>query len=69
MSKNPGITHHAGKGSAEEMLPHRSALTTLAGGNPMKRTMNNYAKATPSGAGALGAPSIMGKPDNDGDGC
>jgi hypothetical protein len=42
------------------MLPHRSALTTLAKGNPLQRTIGNYGKATPSGAGALGAPSLMG---------
>lgn len=60
MLKIPGATHHVGKGSTEEMLPHRSALTTLAKGNPLQRTIGNYGKATPSGAGALGAPSIMG---------
>lgn len=67
MAKIPGVTHHVGKGSTEELLPHRSALTTIAGG---RRSISNYAKATPSGAGALGAPSIMAmsKPDTDGDG-
>jgi hypothetical protein len=57
MAKIPGATHHVGKGSAEEMLPHRSALTTIAGG---RASISNYAKVTPSGAGGLGSPSIMG---------
>lgn len=60
MPKIPGFTHHVGKGSNSELLPHRSALTTLAGGDPLKRTIGNYGKATPSGAQALGAPSVMG---------
>jgi hypothetical protein len=49
-------------------LPHRHALTQLAGGDPLQRTMNNYAKATPSGANALNAPSVVGMspPGNDG---
>jgi hypothetical protein len=58
--KLAGFTHNEGKGSASEMLPHRSALTRLAGGDPLKRTVNNYARATPSGANALDAPSIVG---------
>lgn len=67
MAKIPGATNHVGKGSTEEMLPHRSALMTIAGG---RKGLGNYAKATPSGAGALGSPSILGlsKPDTDGDG-
>jgi hypothetical protein len=65
MAKIPGATHHAGKGSIQEMLPHRSALTTIAGG---RANIGSYAKVTPSGAGALGANSIMGmsKPNTDG---
>lgn len=42
-----------GKGSRQEMLPNRHALAKLTGGTPADRTMNMYAKATPSGAGAL----------------
>lgn len=62
MAKIPGAINHVGKGSTEELLPHRSALMTLAGG---RKGFNNYAKATPSG---VGAPSILGMspPDNDG---
>ena len=67
MAKVPGVTHHASKGSITEMLPHRSALMSIAGG---RKSISNYAKATPSGSGGLGAPSIMGmsRPDTDGDG-
>lgn len=39
--------HHVGKGSQEEDLPSRFALTQLTKGDPLQRTMNNYAKATP----------------------
>jgi hypothetical protein len=42
------ITHkNNGKGSQEEVLPHRKALTMLTKGDPSQRSMNNYAKATP----------------------
>jgi hypothetical protein len=47
------------KGAASEMLPSRMARTSLTKGDPLQRTMNNYAKKTPSGAGAFGAPSMM----------
>ena len=53
-----GATNHTGKGSQEDLLPHRHAMTTLTKGDPGKRTMNNYAKATPGLADA--SPSIMG---------
>lgn len=43
----------AGKGSRQEILPSRHALSKLTGGSPADRTMSMYAKATPSGAGAL----------------
>lgn len=58
--KIPGFTHHDGKGSSSELLPSRHALNTLAKGDPLKRTMNQYAKATPSASGALGSPSMLG---------
>jgi len=47
------------KQAKSEMLPSRMARTSLTKGDPMQRTMNNYAKKTPSGAGALGLPSMM----------
>ena len=40
------ITHHAGKGSQQELLPHRSALSQLVRSPQM--TVNDYAKATPN---------------------
>jgi hypothetical protein len=41
-----------GKGGQQEMLPSRHAMSQLVGGNPYQRSLNNYAKLTPSGAGA-----------------
>jgi hypothetical protein len=46
------------KGSKQEMLPHRHALTQLTKGDPLQRRMSNYAKATP-GIGDQ-SPSIYG---------
>ena len=46
-------TINKGKGGGQEMLPSRHALSQLVGGTPEQRSMNNYAKLTPSGAGAL----------------
>lgn len=57
--KIPGAIRHQGKGSKQERLPHRSALTTLTKGDPVQRTMNNYSAATPEGEGAQG-PNILG---------
>lgn len=37
-----------------EMLPSRHALSQLTGGDPIQRSMGNYAKLTPVGAGAPG---------------
>lgn len=43
------ITHKTSqKGSQEDILPHRKAMSMLTKGDPSQRTMNNYAKATPS---------------------
>lgn len=41
-----------GKGGQQEMLPHRNAVAQLIGGDAFQRSINNYAKLTPSGAGA-----------------
>jgi len=43
------ITNHVGKGASEEVLPSRSALNSLTQGDPLQRTIGNYAKATPMG--------------------
>jgi hypothetical protein len=66
VARIPGVTHHVGKGATEELLPHRTALTTLAKG---QHTLSQYAKLTPSGAGGLGSKSILGMspPDTSGD--
>lgn len=41
-----GITHHAGKGSQQEILPSRSALSQLV--RSPQKTINDYAKAAPN---------------------
>lgn len=41
-----------GKGSRQEFLPSRFALTKLADGSPADKSVNEYARRTPSGAGA-----------------
>ena len=41
------ITKHAGKGSQQELLPSKHALFRLSGGDPARRTANDYAKAGP----------------------
>lgn len=40
-----------GKGSRQELLPSRSAMNYLTG-SPFPRSINDYAKLTPSGANA-----------------
>jgi hypothetical protein len=47
----PPVTKHAGKGGKQEMLPSRHAVSQLVGGDPTQRSIGNYAKLTPSGAG------------------
>jgi hypothetical protein len=49
---------HKGKGSKEEHLPSRFAMTQLTSGDPTQRSMNNYAKQTP-GVGSE-TPSMLG---------
>jgi hypothetical protein len=52
------VVRNVGKGSKDEVLPSRMAMETITKGNPMQRSMNNYAKKTPSGLNAMG-PSFM----------
>lgn len=42
-----GFTHHATKGHREERLPSRFSRTQLTGGDPIQRSLGNYAKQTP----------------------
>ncbi len=51
------LIRNKGKGSTEEHLPSRMVMSELTKGDPMQRTMNNYAKATP---GAESAPPVLG---------
>lgn len=41
------VVKHEGKGATEQKLPSRHAMETLTRGDPSRRTMNDYAKATP----------------------
>ncbi len=43
----PDRINHVGKGSVEETLPHRAALTRITNGDPADRSLGQYAKATP----------------------
>ena len=69
MAKSPGamkpknvkaalVLHNKGKGSKQQLLPNRHALNQISGGDPMRRTMGDYAKAGPdivqSGPGIMG---------------
>ena len=54
-----GFTKHEGKGSKQELLPNRHAMNRLTGGETWERTMNNYAKVTPSGESALSMPNVL----------
>ena len=52
---NPGtgrLTQHKNKGSRQSMLPHKDAMDQVTKGDPWQRSIGNYAKLTPSGAGA-----------------
>jgi hypothetical protein len=46
------------KQSKAEMLPSRGAMATIVKGDSYQRSMQNYAKKTPSGRGAIG-PGLM----------
>jgi hypothetical protein len=47
------------KGKGEQpMLPNRAAVNRLVSGEPWEKSLNNYAKVTPSGEGAIDAPDI-----------
>lgn len=48
----PKTLAQKGKGSVMEMLPNRHAMSQLVKGSPEQRSLNNYAKLTPVGAGA-----------------
>ena len=54
-----GFDQNKGKGSRQELLPNRHAVNRLTGGETWERTINNYAKVTPSGEDALEAPSVL----------
>lgn len=46
------------KGSDVETLPNQHTLSRLVNGDSWERSINNYAKVTPSGEAALNAPDI-----------
>lgn len=48
-SMKAAAVRNIGKGAKEEMLPSRYARAQLTGGDAFQRSMNNYAKKTPTG--------------------
>lgn len=63
MGKKP-TNHGPHKGSRQEMLPHRRAVTQLTQGDPYQRSLSNYAKETPGVEDA--APNILQMPMSGG---
>ena len=53
-----GFIHHKGKGE-QVLLPSRAAANQLAKGEQWQRSVNNYAKVTPSGENALNTPDVL----------
>lgn len=47
-----------GKKDKSEVLPNRRTVSKLVNGETWQRSLNNYAKVTPSGENALNAPNI-----------
>jgi hypothetical protein len=60
LSKKGQIVKNAGKGASEQVLPNRSALSSLTSGDPGARTMNDYAKATPMANPNKSSPALPG---------
>lgn len=56
MSKKPKISKLSRKGAKAEVLPSRHARAELTGGDALQRSMNNYAKKTPTGADGFSRP-------------
>lgn len=52
------MIHHKGKGE-QPMLPNRAAMNQLTTGEAWQRSINNYAKLTPTGEPAVDAPSVL----------
>jgi hypothetical protein len=63
-----GLTRFKGKGSTEEHLPDRMTMSELTKGSPVQRSLNNYAKATPSGVQSPGLPGLDQPMDSGGPG-
>lgn len=56
-----------GKPGQQAMLPSREALAQLTKGSPDQQALGNYAKLTPSGAGAPATyPAIIAEAENNG---
>jgi hypothetical protein len=58
----PPMTAQKGKGGGDALLPNRAAVHELLGGDPVQSALGNYAKATPTGANALGTPGFLPRP-------
>jgi hypothetical protein len=62
MAKRGKVVVHTEKGSRLELLPNRHALNKISGGDPERRTINDYSKAGPGIASA--SPDIIQTGDN-----
>lgn len=60
LTKRGKVATHRGKGATEEVLPDRHALSTLTKTDPLQRTMNNYAKASPPSP-KVAPPNLLGE--------
>ena len=56
--KAPSPLSQGHKQIAQEMLPSRHAKAQITGGDPVQRTMSNYAKQTPADASGAGSPGL-----------
>jgi hypothetical protein len=68
LHRKGAVVKHTGKGALEQHLPGPNAMQTLTPGNPAQRTMNDYAKQAPVGAGASGIPPTDDSPIAPSDG-
>ena len=53
-NKEPAGDSKPGKQIASEMLPSRFSRSSITGGDIMRRSMSDYAKATPADASGVG---------------
>lgn len=57
-TKYPGMLLN--KGAVTEVLPNRHAMNTITGGDPLRRTINDYSKKSPVDLTGVGANANAG---------